>query len=209
MSEYTSSDGEGSWIPQFCAQYGHEFFVEVPADFIEDDFNLTGLSQTIPHYREALDVILDVESAENALVAHSAEVLYGLIHARFIITKQGLHLMADKFERNVFGPCPRHLCRGFHLVPIGRVDVLGVETVRLYCANCNDIYLPNSSKYLNLDGAFFGSSFAGLFVRLFPEVGRQCTRGEPFDLKLFGFRLNDRAVGGRRMAWLREFPPDS
>lgn len=219
MSGYGSSDDDtGLWISRFCSAYGHDFFCAVPPDFIEDDFNLTGLAAMVPHYRDALDIILDVQDSPDALLSQSAEVLYGLIHARFIATKQGLHLMAEKFEQNVFGSCPRHLCHGFHMLPLGRVDVIGVETVRLYCANCNDVYLPASSKYLNLDGAFFGSSFAGLFVKMFPQVGGQCHRNgatengdyhEPFQLKLFGFHLNDRAVAGPRMKWLRDFPHDT
>ena len=75
------------------------------ADYIQDDFNLTGLSATIPYYEYALDVILDAESSDvesleeeqQDLVQNAAEILYGLIHARFIITNRGLAMMADKF----------------------------------------------------------------------------------------------------------------
>lgn len=31
-------------------------------DFIEDDFNLTGLLQLVPFYKEAMEMILDVEA---------------------------------------------------------------------------------------------------------------------------------------------------
>lgn len=36
--------------------------------------------------------------------------LYGLIHARFILTPKGLNIMKDKFLKGVFGMCPRVLC---------------------------------------------------------------------------------------------------
>ena len=39
-------------------------FAEVGEDFIEDDFNLTGLSQLVPFYKEALEMVLDVEPGE-------------------------------------------------------------------------------------------------------------------------------------------------
>lgn len=39
-------------------------FAEVTEDFIEDDFNLTGLSQLVPFYKEALEMVLDVEPGE-------------------------------------------------------------------------------------------------------------------------------------------------
>ena len=52
-----------SW---FCSLKGNEFFSEVEEDFIQDDFNLTGLSAQVPHYEFALDTILDVESPGTA-----------------------------------------------------------------------------------------------------------------------------------------------
>ena len=29
----------------------------------------------------------------------------------------------------------------------------GVDTVKLYCPNCNDIYVPPSSRFQGVDGA--------------------------------------------------------
>jgi hypothetical protein len=43
---------------------GHEYFCQIPEEFIEDDFNLTGLSSIIPMYTESLDTILDMELEE-------------------------------------------------------------------------------------------------------------------------------------------------
>lgn len=221
MAERSSSfsdDSEEPWINQFCSSFGHDYFVEVSQDFIEDDFNLTGLNTVVPFYREALDLILDfsLEFAPKTkltpemlpLVEHSAELLYGLIHARYILTKQGLTAMAEKYEKKKFGTCLRVFCEGMHLIPIGRYDQPGKETVRLYCPNCSDIYLPPSSRYLNIDGAFFGTSVAGLFVKLFPEIDRQCSvrRNDAFQLKLFGFHVNGMAPCGARMKWLRQKP---
>ncbi|GME95888.1 unnamed protein product [Ambrosiozyma monospora] len=209
-----SSEEMMAWITQYCSMFGHDYFVEVAPEFIEDDFNLTGLSSIVPFFRDALDVILDLEPdapikpSNVPLVEHAAELLYGLIHARFILTKQGLHLMAEKYEENCFGSCPRYYCEGMHLIPVGRYDQPGIETVRLYCPNCNDIYLPSSSRYLNIDGAFFGTSFAGLFIKMFPEIEKQCKERSKsqFSLKLFGFKLNEKAQCGPRMKWLRQYP---
>lgn len=220
------------WIQQYCELFGHDYFVQVAQDFIEDDFNLTGLSQQVPYYREALYTILDyqVETAEDhnndesrskrnpaelpnkALLAHSAELLYGLIHARYIVSKQGLTAMASKFERNDFGSCPRYFCDGMHLIPVGSTDVPGQETVRLFCPCCNDIYIPSSSRYLNIDGAFFGTTFPGLLVKMFPEIENQCRirinkfSQNDFGLKLFGFKINELSATGPRMKWLRMHP---
>lgn len=37
-----------SWIQSFCNVVGHEYFAEVSEEFIEDDFNLTGLGPMVP-----------------------------------------------------------------------------------------------------------------------------------------------------------------
>lgn len=101
-SDSISDSGTDSltWISWFCSLPGHEYFAEVSEDFIEDDFNLTGLNALVPFYKEALEMILDVEPQEDSLkipdvsiVESSAELLYGLIHQRYILTKGGLQQM--------------------------------------------------------------------------------------------------------------------
>jgi casein kinase II subunit beta len=53
----TSSGTPESWISSFCSLLGHEYFAEVSEDFIEDDFNLTGLQNQVAMYKEALEVM--------------------------------------------------------------------------------------------------------------------------------------------------------
>jgi casein kinase II subunit beta len=54
----TSSGVPESWISSFCSLLGHEYFAEVSEEFIEDDFNLTGLQSQVAMYKEALEVCL-------------------------------------------------------------------------------------------------------------------------------------------------------
>lgn len=61
-SEVSVSEGDDScWISWFCNLKGNEFLCEVDDDFVQDDFNLCGLSSQVPYYDYALDLILDVE----------------------------------------------------------------------------------------------------------------------------------------------------
>lgn len=107
-----------TWITWFCSLPGHEYFCEVTEDFIEDDFNLTGLNAMVPFWREAMEMVLDVEPGAHcadivplrltidsfvdeetskipdvSIVEASAELLYGLVHQRFILTRAGLQAM--------------------------------------------------------------------------------------------------------------------
>ncbi|KAE9410628.1 hypothetical protein BT96DRAFT_871592 [Gymnopus androsaceus JB14] len=175
---YTSSTPTSTltWISWFCSLPGHEYFCEVTEDFIEDDFNLTGLNTMVPFWKEAMEMVLDVEPDEDAskipdvsIVESSAEMLYGLVHQRYILTRVGLAAMVDKYEAGIFGSCPRVYCMGSNVVPCGRSDIPGIDTVKLFCPNCNDIYVPPSSRFQGVDGAFFGTTFAHLFFQTYRE----------------------------------------
>ncbi|KAK9379357.1 casein kinase II regulatory subunit-domain-containing protein [Kockiozyma suomiensis] len=174
-TESSRSEGE-TWISSFCSIRGHEYFAEVSEDFIEDDFNLTGLSSLVPYYGEALDMILDFETDPDdaarlpniPVIEASADQLYGLIHARFLLTRQGLSIMAEKYNLTHFGVCPRYLCHSTHLLPIATSDLPGNDTVKLFCPNCADIYCANKEN--EVDGAYFGATFAGLFLKTYTDI---------------------------------------
>ena len=93
-SEISASDEDGTWISWFCSIRGNEFFVEVDEEYIQDDFNLTGLNLIVPYYDYALDMVLDVEMPmeeqltedQQEIVESAAEMLYGMIHARYVVT---------------------------------------------------------------------------------------------------------------------------
>ncbi|GMI45450.1 hypothetical protein TrCOL_g13581, partial [Triparma columacea] len=122
-----SSSSDSTWIQWFCSLKGNEFFCEVDEDYIQDDFNLTGLNSLVPYYDYALDMILDVEMPiedqltedQQEVVESAAEMLYGLIHARYIVTNRGMHAMYDKYKKVSFGRCPRVFCQGQPVLPAG------------------------------------------------------------------------------------------
>lgn len=205
----SSSQVTESWIASFCGLLGHEYFAEVTEDFIEDDFNLTGLQSQVPMYKEALEMILDVEPEEDdeeeeeeeddddeddlgddrtpgyrragdrrhlriasdlSVIESSAELLYGLIHQRYITSRPGIQQMAEKYELQHFGTCPRVHCNSCKVLPVGLNDSPGHETVKLFCPSCLDVYTPPNSRFQTVDGAFFGTTFPSLFFMTFTDL---------------------------------------
>ncbi|KAF7810039.1 casein kinase II subunit beta-1-like [Senna tora] len=196
-SDVSGSDGDDtSWISWFCNLRGNEFFCEVDDDYIQDEFNLCGLSSQVPYYDYALDLILDVESShgdmfteeQNELVESAAEMLYGLIHARYILTGKGMSAMLDKYKNYDFGRCPRVYCSGQPCLPVGQSDIPRSSTVKTYCPRCEDIYYPRS-KYQDIDGAYFGTTFPHLFLMTYGQLKPQKPL-QSYVPRVFGYKIH-------------------
>jgi casein kinase II subunit beta len=112
------------------------------------------------HHRMASDL---------SIIESSAEMLYGLIHQRFICSRAGIQQMYEKYEMGHFGSCPRTFCEGVRTLPVGLSDVPGEDTVKLFCPSCLDVYVPPNSRFQTVDGAFFGRTFGALFLLTFPD----------------------------------------
>jgi hypothetical protein len=93
---------------RFCKLKGHEMFCEVERSYIEDGFNLYGLRACVSNFSDCLDLILDRIGPDDSYDGHltqSACTLYGLIHARYVITARGLEAMYNKVSRLLFAGC--------------------------------------------------------------------------------------------------------
>lgn len=183
-STESESDYSNSWISWFLSTKGNEYFAEVDEDYIFDRFNLTGLnSDVVAEYSRALDLItdsLDDEALDDDVrenIEHSARFLYGLIHARYIVTSRGLAKMLDKFRKADFGRCPRVYCYGQPLLPVGLSDIPDQKAVKLYCPRCEDIYSPKSNRHGTIDGAYFGTTFPHMLLMVYPQFVP--TKGQP------------------------------
>ena len=75
-------------------------FCEVERSYIEDGFNLYGLRACVANFSDCLDLILDRigpdDDSDDSHLTQSACTLYGLIHARYILTAHGLDAMYAK-----------------------------------------------------------------------------------------------------------------
>eukprot|EP00252_Welwitschia_mirabilis_P024314 TRINITY_DN7172_c0_g1_i1.p1 TRINITY_DN7172_c0_g1~~TRINITY_DN7172_c0_g1_i1.p1 ORF type:complete len:301 (+),score=51.08 TRINITY_DN7172_c0_g1_i1:275-1177(+) len=200
-TDLSGSEGDDtSWISWFCGLKGNEFFCEVDEEYIHDDFNLCGLSGQVPYYDYALDMILDndplsgdLDSEEqNEMVESAAELLYGLIHFRYILTSKGLNAMLEKYKRVDFGRCPRVCCGGQPCLPASQTDIPRQGTVKIYCPKCEDLYIPRSKYQCNIDGAFFGTTFSHLFLMTYPTL-KPSKPAQTYVPRVYGFKLHKSA----------------
>ena len=188
---------EDYWIDWFLQAKGNEFFCDIDAEFITDRFNLTGLVGEVDHLQQTIDVITDqyeydCSEEERQALEKNADHLYGLVHARYILTARGLQKMLEKYKNCDFGRCPRVHCHGQPLLPIGLNDLPRYSTVKLYCPKCEDIYNPKSSRHAGIDGAYFGSSFPGMLFQVYPHLVPKKSN-ERFVPKIFGFKIHANA----------------
>jgi casein kinase II subunit beta len=194
----SSDDSIETWIDWFLSQEGNEFLCEVDRRYIEDNFNLYGLREVISNFRLCLDIILDradqdLESESN-LEASVAD-LYGLIHARYILTKRGQEAMLRKYRKEEFGTCPALACQRQPCLPIGSKDSLRQCGVRIYCPRCNQVMLParrtlNHFDDYEVDGAYVGTTFPHLLLMQYPTlIPPPPVKTEPIVPRVFGFRI--------------------
>lgn len=202
---------------QFTSSRGNEYFCEIDEDYLTDRFNLTNLNTEVQHYQYALDLVTDVFDVEcddemREQIEKSARHLYGLVHARYIVTTRGLQKMVridlpiacprltqtqcEKLKKGDFGKCPRVVCDGQHLVPMGQHDIPNQSTVKLYCSRCEDIYNPKSSRHAAIDGAYFGTSFHGILYQVYPNLNPAKSHRH-YEPKLYGFRVHAAAALAR------------
>ncbi|OQD79241.1 hypothetical protein PENANT_c057G09206 [Penicillium antarcticum] len=193
---------------QFVSSRGNEYFCEIDEDYLTDRFNLTGLNTEVSYYQYALDLVTDVFDldADDDLreqIEKSARHLYGLVHARYIVTTRGLAKMLEKYKKSDFGKCPRVMCEGHALLPVGQSDIPNQSTVKLYCPKCEDIYNPKSSRHASIDGAYFGTSFHSILFQVYPALNpeKSARRYEP---RIYGFRVHAAAALARYQDGNRE-----
>ena len=197
-----SSDAPRTWMQWFLGLKGNNFFCKVDRAYMLDQFNLYGLRPLFSNYREVLDMILgpdisdtkDIEALDRNF--QDAVDLFGLIHARFIITRRGQSRMARKFKRISFGKCPRAFCARQALLPVGLQDTPRKSGVKVYCAACGQIFEPEPKLVANyIDGAYFGTTFPHLLLMEHPELcPNPANVSEVYLPRIFGYRVYNEAT---------------
>lgn len=118
------------WISHLLRKPENAFLCVVDDSYIRDRFNLTGLSDLVPGYELARQTVLDETNSrrftctgrggKSKATEAAAELFYGLVHARFVLTPSGIEKMFKKYKAGCFGYCPRVNCRRCNVLPIGK-----------------------------------------------------------------------------------------
>jgi casein kinase II subunit beta len=196
----------GPWVDAFLASPRGRFFVKVDAAYLSDAFNLFGLCDKVgEHFGYALDLVQGCAvsakyilstfptKVDRAAIEKAAVRLYGLVHARFLLThgqKQGLGQMYEKYSREEFPRCPRTYCEGHVCLPFGPSELPDKSVLMIFCPNCREVYTAGDPIFEQIDGAYFGHSWVHIFVQeyLAKDIVKKGELKEP-PIRLFGFRM--------------------
>lgn len=184
-----------SWTEWFLSSQFGLYFVEIDKEFLDNTFNVYGIRQKIPHFKLAWDLIrgsyIPPENYPNTWPANLNDygiMLYGALHARYLMTTTGMTKMRRKYDLNLFEKCPRTLCKGVQGLPYGEHDDFGKSGMKLFCPCCRNIYRMKSSNGRVLDGSFFGPSWIHTFLIKYSELVPE-SPPEEFVPRLFGYKL--------------------
>ena len=183
------------WVNDFVS--ANPWLCIVEDTYVNDNFNLYGLSSSVNDYQNALRIIrgqyYDIQSSQShSELQKSARTLYGMIHSRYLLTFNGVKEMHKKYERAAFGYCPRVACKNQPLLPIGLSPNPGESTVKTYCPACQDVYDADC----DLDGSYFGPYFPHFFIQALKD-DVTFEKPEPTVLSIFGIPIDSQSPMNR------------
>jgi hypothetical protein len=75
------------------------------------------------------------------------------------------------------------------VLPVGLSDALKISRFKIFCPRCEEVYLPKF-RSVNVDGAYFGTSFPHIFIKHFPEAVILPPKIFFYEPKIFGFNIS-------------------
>ena len=184
------NDSYRDWKNNHLGRY--PWLLNIPEDYIVDKFNVYGLQDDFSFLNICCDIICGkpnlncVPQKDIAEIREQLPRVYGMIHARFILSPPGLSALKDKYDCVQYGTCPRLNCQNESLLPIGLSSQMNVSKVKVFCPCCREIFVPKTN--IDLDGAYFGPNAAHIFIDEM-HISSKRYNFQPFVHTAFGFRL--------------------
>lgn len=188
-----------NWKEDFLKQPENSWFCDIPDDYIIESFNLTGLEDKFSYFDQELQVLVNKKSITKLAdsiretVWNELPILYGSIHARFIISPDGINQVKEKYNRREYGFCPRISCNKEPLLPIGITSELKKNRVKGFCPKCRSVYRPN--PVVEIDGGFFGPNCPHILVEELNLRGKY-REYKPYVRSAFGYHVYDEKIHG-------------
>lgn len=197
-SEYEYNSYASDWVGSFLEHEDIDWLANPDDFFLNDDFNMNGLSHEFNNYKLLIEIL---RGSQPGNISYSQEVekdvekLFLLIHARYILTDEGIVRILGSFQEGEYGQCPRISCHGQKCIPYGMSPQPGVSCCLIYCPCCKDIYYSPNPQMRRIDGCAFGPSFAHIFERQFPEyINARKFEETPLSIKGFKLSKNNRRL---------------
>ena len=185
-----------TWVDKFLSTPIGRYFIRVDQNYLRDQFNHYGLRSEVENYRLAFDCIKGMYIPKEKQpemwprdLDHSAYILYGLLHRRYLMSPQGCDEMYNKFINGVYGKCPNVACRGQLCLPCGPSEQLNECKLCIFCPKCHEVYYGENPVTDKIDGAFFGQSYIMIFMKKFKDKIPRYAIVPQTPLRLFGFKI--------------------
>ena len=189
-----------SWVDWFLTQPRARYFVRIDEKYLSVAYNYYGLKQKVNKFQAAYELICtsyvlpihaDMKKESEAIIVEKqAEMLYGLLHARYLMTKEGAAKMMEKWKTGAFPSCPRYLCHQTSCIPYGVSAEMNEHPVKMFCPCCSDVYNVKDIEMSKIDGAFFGPSWIHTFMKANPEIVPH-DEPEVYVPRIFGIKISD------------------
>lgn len=188
--------GDRRWVDYFLSKKSSKLYVRIDEEFICNSFNLFGIRKRVDNFTDACNVIrrnvsdLDAYGSRRDAIEKDAEKVYGLLHARFLLTRNGWDLMLQKYnQKDLFPKCPRVFCRNCPCLPYGVSEEPGREKVKMFCPNCYDIYNIDDPDITDIEGAYFGPSWIHMFLQKYPDLIQREPAVRVYVPRICGFKI--------------------
>lgn len=212
LAQLAELHASSDWVRRLLSTPGHQHLFQLPPSFTEDPVTANAVLEDIrqvvdsndPHTSAVVEnaVLLIYGKVKNARADTESEVseietmarkIYGLYHARYCTTNEGLRAIKAMFDKSAYGVCQRVNCDRFPLLPVGLDDDPGLSTMKCFCGKCRDLYESQLHDQRQLDGSYFGTSLPHIFLQRYVRLAPSRSTAS-YTPRIFGIEISPMAL---------------